>query len=146
MKKSTWKSGSLTFAWYGVMFMWGLNFTTASRATWLNILWEDHKKGGACARKRMLRKYTNFGLWLPNMWFSEYKLSVEVADFYSVHVNLQISSNKCMRKLLGNNNIPQQISCLKPHKFWKDYQKLHYHHSHTNCRQKVIHQTRMSNH
>lgn len=34
LKKSILNSGSLTFAWYGVIFMWGLNFKTASRATW----------------------------------------------------------------------------------------------------------------
>lgn len=34
LKKSTLKSGSLTFAWYGVILIWGLNFRTASLATW----------------------------------------------------------------------------------------------------------------
>ena len=40
-KNSTLNWGSLTFAWHGVILIWGLNFNTASRATW----WHNSEMG-----------------------------------------------------------------------------------------------------
>ena len=43
-------------------------------------------------------KCTCLGLRLPNVGLSKQKLSIQVADFYSVHVNLQADKYNCMNK------------------------------------------------
>lgn len=96
LKKSRSKSESLTLAWYGVMLMWGLNFKTASRATcWeLSSPLKTTKTIIMQIQSDQSSESTHFGLWLSNMWLPEQKLSVEVTDFYSIHVNLQITINR----------------------------------------------------
>lgn len=56
LKKSTLKSESFTFAWYGVMLMRGLNFNTASRATWLNNYPDNIRKKVRASQQPALKR------------------------------------------------------------------------------------------